>query len=249
MNIDSPIQPLLQKKGWTVHSVAEEATVFEALVSMADKGVGALVVLDGERLIGIFSERDYARKVILAGRSSKETKVGEIMSRQVHTVGLQSTASECMQHMTDKRCRHLPVVEGGKVIGIVSIGDHHGTERDQSYDGDRSNIHRFSIAHARRCDGQAGKPSGSGCATLGSWIRVSTPRPGLPVSSIGPRRPTTRLPAHTTITSVFASSSSLVSGLETRCWMWVAGGVPCWCQRRRESGETAASSASTCHRR
>ncbi len=123
MNLSHPIGFILKEKGSRVFSVSADATVYEALVIMADKGIGALVVMDGEDLIGMFSERDYARKVILAGRSSREMKVREIMSSKVLTVGLQSTVDECMQHMTDKRCRHLPVVEAGKVVGIVSIGD------------------------------------------------------------------------------------------------------------------------------
>ena len=123
MNLGDSIELILKEKGRKVHSVAAEATIYEALVIMADKGIGALVVMDGEDLVGIFSERDYARKVILAGRSSREMKVREIMSSKVVIVGPQSTIDECMQHMTVKRCRHLPVVEGGKVVGLVSIGD------------------------------------------------------------------------------------------------------------------------------
>ena len=123
MNLDRPIELIIRDKGDWVHTIAAEATVYEALVVMADKEIGALVVMDGEEFVGVFSERDYARKVVLAGRSSKEMKVCEIMSSKVHTVGLRSTVDECMQHMTDKRCRHLPVVEGGRVVGIVSIGD------------------------------------------------------------------------------------------------------------------------------
>ncbi len=123
MNLDHPIELILREKGNKVHTVSPEATVYEALVIMADKGIGALVVLDGEQLVGIFSERDYARRVALAGRSSREMKVREIMSGKVLTVGPRSTVDECMQHMTDKRCRHLPVVDGGRVVAVVSIGD------------------------------------------------------------------------------------------------------------------------------
>jgi CBS domain-containing protein len=122
-HLDRPISLILREKGNHVHTVAAQATVYEALMIMAEKGIGALVVLDGEELVGILSERDYARKVALAGRSSKELEVGEIMSTDLHTVGLESTVDECMQHMTDKRCRHLPVLERGKLVGIVSIGD------------------------------------------------------------------------------------------------------------------------------
>ena len=123
MNLDHPIEMILKEKGSKVYTVSPQATVFEALVIMADKRVGALVVMDGDRLVGMFSERDYARKVVLAGRSSREMKVHELMSSKVLTVEPQTTVDECMQHMTDKRCRHLPVVDGGKLVSIVSIGD------------------------------------------------------------------------------------------------------------------------------
>jgi len=123
MKFDHPIELILREKGRVVYTVSPDATVYEALVIMADKGIGALVVTDGEQLVGMFSERDYARKVVLAGRSSKEMKVREIMSSKVVTTGLHSTVDECMQHMTDKRHRHLPIVDGGKVVAIVSIGD------------------------------------------------------------------------------------------------------------------------------
>ena len=123
MNLDHPIELILREKGRTVHTVAADATIYEALVIMAEKGIGALVVLDGKELVGVFSERDYARKVILAGRSSREMKVREIMSTNVATMNPHNTVGECMQHMTNKRCRHLPVVEGELVVGIVSIGD------------------------------------------------------------------------------------------------------------------------------
>ncbi len=123
MRFDHPIELILREKGRTVYTVSPDATVYEALVIMADKGIGALVVTDGEQLVGIFSERDYARRVVLAGRSSREMKVREIMTGKVLTAGLRSTVDECMQHMTDKRCRHLPILDEGKVVAIVSIGD------------------------------------------------------------------------------------------------------------------------------
>jgi CBS domain-containing protein len=123
MELREPVARILQHKGTQVHCIAPDATVYEALELMAEKDVGALVVLDGTAPMGVISERDYARKVILKDRSSKEMKVHEIMSSPAVTVSLSTTIDECMGRMTDKRCRHLPVVESGKVVGIVSIGD------------------------------------------------------------------------------------------------------------------------------
>jgi CBS domain-containing protein len=121
--MDGSIEVILKKKGREVYSITANAMIFDALTLMAEKGVGALVVMDGDTLEGIFSERDYARKVILAGRSSREMHVHEIMSSEVLTVTPKSTVSECMQHMTNKRCRHLPVVHEGKIIAVISMGD------------------------------------------------------------------------------------------------------------------------------
>jgi CBS domain-containing protein len=114
---------LLDRKGRDIFSVAPETPVLEAIRLMADRHVGALLVMKGEELVGIVSERDYARKVILKGRSSADTPVSQIMSAPVVTVSLSNSVQECMQLMTNRRLRHLPVVEGKKVVGIVSIGD------------------------------------------------------------------------------------------------------------------------------
>jgi CBS domain-containing protein len=123
MELREPVERILKHKGSQVYSIAPDATVYEALEKMADKNLGALVVMDGTDLVGIFSERDYVRKVILKGRSSKEMFVHEIMSSPVETVTPRTTLDQCMYRMTDKRCRHLPVVDEGRVVGIVSIGD------------------------------------------------------------------------------------------------------------------------------
>ena len=118
------VQQILQSKGSAFWFVAPDTMVYDALKLMAEKGVGALLVLEsGTRLVGIISERDYARKVILKGKSSPETPVREIMSHPVTTVEPQQTVEECMAVMTDKRVRHLPVLAADRVVGVVSIGD------------------------------------------------------------------------------------------------------------------------------
>jgi CBS domain-containing protein len=117
------VSQLLQGKGGRVWSVTPQTSVFDALKLMAEKNVGALLVMEGDKLRGIISERDYARKVILLGKSSHDLPVSEIMSDKVICVGPQQTVDECMSLMSGKRFRHLPVVEGGKVIGMLSIGD------------------------------------------------------------------------------------------------------------------------------
>ena len=117
------VTQLLRTKGQQVLSVAPDIPVFEALEVMADKNVGALLVVEGERLVGVFSERDYARKVILKGKSSKDTPVREIMSSHVLYVRPEQTIEDCMALMTDKHVRHLPVLDQGKLIGVISIGD------------------------------------------------------------------------------------------------------------------------------
>src|SRR5262245_50776901 len=119
------IRQLLESKskGREVFSIAPGALVFEALKLMAEKDVGALVVIEGGRLAGIISERDYARKVILHGKSSHDISVREIMTSKVITVHPAQTVSDCMALMTDKRVRHLPVIEGERLIGLLSIGD------------------------------------------------------------------------------------------------------------------------------
>jgi CBS domain-containing protein len=117
------VRQLLAVKGSGILSIAPTQQVYDALVVMAEHKVGALVVLNGERLVGIFSERDYARSVALKGKTSKNTLVSEIMSTTVITVTPEQTVDECMSLMSGKRIRHLPVVENSKVVGLLSIGD------------------------------------------------------------------------------------------------------------------------------
>lgn len=117
------VRHLLQAKGPGVYSIAPDARVFDALTLMAEKNVGALVVLEGDALAGIISERDYARKVILHGKSSHDIPVRAIMTDKVMTVQPGQTVEECMALMTNERIRHLPVVEDGKLVGVLSIGD------------------------------------------------------------------------------------------------------------------------------
>ncbi len=117
------IRQLLNRKGYDVVSISPEATVYEALELMADKDVGAVLVMDGDKLLGIFSERDYARKCILRNRRSKETKVKELMTSNVFTISPSASINEAMELMTKHHIRHLPVVENGKVVGVISIGD------------------------------------------------------------------------------------------------------------------------------
>jgi CBS domain-containing protein len=123
MNISGTIDSILNDKGTNVWAVDPDDTVFEAIKIMADKNVGALLVMRDNRLVGIFSERDYTRKVVLKGKSSRETAVREIISAPVISVEPGDSVENCMRIMTEHRIRHLPVMEGGKVAGIVSIGD------------------------------------------------------------------------------------------------------------------------------
>jgi CBS domain-containing protein len=117
------VKHLLESKGNTVFSIAPEAPVLEAIKHMAEHRIGALLVMRGERLVGVVSERDYARKVILQGRSSAQTAVADIMRSEPLTVGPDTDVLECMRLCTDSRVRHLPVVQGGMVIGVISTGD------------------------------------------------------------------------------------------------------------------------------
>lgn len=123
MELHDSVRSLLGRKGWKVYSVPPEASVLAALRIMADKDIGAVAVVENERLIGLFSERDYARKIILYGKASRETPVHEVMTTPADFVGPDETVDECMRLMTRNRVRHLPVVEKGRVSGMVSIGD------------------------------------------------------------------------------------------------------------------------------
>jgi CBS domain-containing protein len=117
------VQQLLESKRYSVVSVTPSTTVLDALKVMADKEIGAVIVIDDGHLVGIFSERDYARKVVLQGKASKDTPVREIMTDKVVCVRPEQTIEDCMGLMTDRRIRHLPVLDHKKVIGVISIGD------------------------------------------------------------------------------------------------------------------------------
>jgi CBS domain-containing protein len=117
------VRDILKKKGAETHAVRPEASVYEALQLMAQKNIGAVLVLDAGRPVGILSERDYARQVILKGKTSRDTPVREIMTSRVVFVRPEQSVEECMALMTDKRIRHLPVLDEGALIGIVSVGD------------------------------------------------------------------------------------------------------------------------------
>jgi CBS domain-containing protein len=123
MKSSVPISALLHHKGAALWSIAPELTVFEAIKLMADKNIGSLLVMSGGRLMGVFTERDYTRKVALQGKKSKETQVREVLSSKIISVTPHHTVEECMKLMTENRVRHLPVLENDKVTGIVSIGD------------------------------------------------------------------------------------------------------------------------------
>ena len=122
-SIDTQIRTLLEKKGREVYSIQASTTVYAAIAEMDVRNVGSLLVKDGDKVVGIITERDYLRKVILKGRASKETPVETIMTRVLYTVSPDDTVSTALAMMTEKRCRHLPVFEGEQLIGIVSTGD------------------------------------------------------------------------------------------------------------------------------
>jgi CBS domain-containing protein len=123
MKVIDQIGSVLRNKGSQILSITPEATVFEAIQIMAEKNVGALLVISQGRLVGVISERDYTRKVALKGKSSRQTQVREILSGEIISVTSCHTVEDCMRLMTDKRIRHLPVLEGENIVGIVSIGD------------------------------------------------------------------------------------------------------------------------------
>lgn len=123
MPLSDTIHAVLSRKGWGLYSAPPTCTVYTAVQMMADKDIGALAVVGPERLLGIFSERDYARKIILLGRSSKDTTIGEIMSYPATSVTPDDTVADCLRMMNTYRLRHLVVVENGRPVGMVSIGD------------------------------------------------------------------------------------------------------------------------------
>jgi CBS domain-containing protein len=123
MEITSPISALLGQKGPNVWSIPPGIMVFDAIKMMSEKNVGALPVMQGDQLLGLFSERDYTRKIVLKGRSSKETAVSDVMTAPPVTASANDSVDHCMRLMTQSRVRHLPILRDGSVIGIISIGD------------------------------------------------------------------------------------------------------------------------------
>ncbi|HEX4342729.1 MAG TPA: CBS domain-containing protein [Verrucomicrobiae bacterium] len=123
MNATGHISEILGHKGGTIWSVSPDSTVFEAIEMMANKNIGALLVMQGEKLVGIITERDYTRKVALKGKASRQTQVREILSGDVLNVTPFHSVEECMRLMTEHRVRHLPVIDGSRIVGIISIGD------------------------------------------------------------------------------------------------------------------------------
>lgn len=117
------VRHVLDRKGAAAHAIGPDASVLEALKLMAAHGIGALLVMQGEQVLGVMSERDYARKVALLGRASRDTRVAQIMTTPAITVTPDDTIDACMRLVTDKRIRHLPVIEQGRVVGVLSIGD------------------------------------------------------------------------------------------------------------------------------
>ncbi len=117
------VKDILQEKGTQVYAISPDAKVYEALQLMADKNIGALMVMEGDRAVGLISERDYARKIVLKGKFSKDVPVHEIMTADIVRIGPDRDVENCMELMTDKRVRHLPVFENDRLIGIISIGD------------------------------------------------------------------------------------------------------------------------------
>lgn len=117
------VRDLLKQKGDQVFSISPDSTVFQALQIMAEKDIGALLVMESDQVLGIFSERDYARKIVLKGRTSKESTVGEMMADKVFFIKPDKTINDCMAVMTEKKIRHLPVLENHRLVGLISIGD------------------------------------------------------------------------------------------------------------------------------
>jgi CBS domain-containing protein len=123
MDVSGTIEKILCQKSPEIWSISPDATVYDAVALMAEKNVGALLVMENEQLVGIISERDYSRKVMLRGKRSRETMVREIMSTDLTTAHPRETVEECLRFMTNKRIRHLPVIDGGSLRGVISIGD------------------------------------------------------------------------------------------------------------------------------